>query len=73
MLQEKVMLNSRLDKIYEDKIDGRITQDFYDIKFKEYNERVEKLTTDIASYERANINYYEFGLKILELAKNAPR
>jgi site-specific DNA recombinase len=73
MLQEKAMLNSRLDKIYEDKIDGRITQDFYDKKFKEYTERVEKLTTETANYERANINYYEFGLKILELANNAEK
>ncbi len=34
-------LVNRLDKLYDDKLDEKITQSFYDIKFKQYSEEKE--------------------------------
>ncbi len=71
MVSEKDRLKNRLDKMYEDHLDGKVSDPFYDQKFKEYSERMMGLEQKIAEHDRADINYYEFGQKILELAKNA--
>ena len=65
------MLKNRLDKMYEDRLDGRVTDEFYYSKYAEYKNRLDDLAERIASHNRADIGYYEFGRKILELSKNA--
>lgn len=71
LVREHSMLKNRLDKMYEDKLDGRVTDEFYDSKYSEYKNRLDNLAERIALHNKANISYYEFGRKILELAKNA--
>jgi hypothetical protein len=57
--------------MYEDKLDGRVSDEFYDSKYAEYKNRLDDLAERIALHNKADISYYEFGRKILELAKNA--
>ncbi len=71
LVKEHALLNSRLDRMYEDHLDQKITDQFYNQKFAEYKTRLAALETKVAKHDRANINYYEFGHRILELAKNA--
>ncbi len=71
IVREHSMLKNRLDKMYEDKLDGRVTDDFYDSKYAEYKIRLDDLEERIALHNRADLGYYEFGRKILELSKNA--
>jgi site-specific DNA recombinase len=71
LVREHSMLNNRLDKMYEDKLDGRLSDEFYDSKYAEYKKRLDDLAERIASHNKADINFDEFGRKILELAKNA--
>jgi site-specific DNA recombinase len=73
MLAEKTRLKQRLDRMYEDRLDGKITGAFYDEKRGEYETRIADLDIKIAKHDRADINYYDFGLRILELAKNAKK
>lgn len=73
MLAEKTRLKHRLDKMYEDRLDDKITEDFYEQKRKEYTDRIEDLDIKIAKHDRADINYHEFGLRILELSRNAKK
>jgi site-specific DNA recombinase len=71
LVREHSMLKNRLDKMYEDKLDGRVSDEFYDSKYTEYKSRLDDLTERIALHNKADTGYYEFGRKILELAKNA--
>ncbi len=61
----------RLEAIYEDKIDGKITADFYEKKFKEYSEDKENALNKLEKLSNNNIQYYEAGYAIHELALKA--
>lgn len=68
---EKSKLQNRLSVLYEDKLDRVIAEDFYNQKFEEYSQKIKDLDTLISKYTYADIDYYQFGSKTLELAKNA--
>jgi DNA invertase Pin-like site-specific DNA recombinase len=61
----------RLETIYEDKIDGKITQEFYDRKFQEYTKEKEEVTGLLKKLDEGNSKYYEVGFAIHELASKA--
>ncbi|MEI6042470.1 MAG: recombinase family protein [bacterium] len=61
----------RLEAIYEDKIDGKISIDFYNKKFTEYTKENEEATKLLVKASKGNIKYYESCFKIHELASNA--
>ena len=71
MVREQSTLKNRLDRLYEDRLDGKVTDAFYDQKAKEYTARLETLERSIAQHNRADVDYYDFGVKILELAEKA--
>jgi len=73
MLAEKMKIRNRLDRMYEDRLDGKIAEEQYDRRFNEYTERMNELEKSISKHDRADVNYYDFGLRILELAKNAEK
>jgi site-specific DNA recombinase len=61
----------RLEKIYEDKIDGTITQEFYSKKFKEYTEQKEDAIEKLKKLNEDNKRYYQTGFALHELALKA--
>lgn len=69
--EEKQKLEERLDNLYEDKLDGEITKEFYQAKFKEYSDRIKDLNEKISKHTLASIDYYKLGTSILELAQKA--
>lgn len=73
MLAEKLRLKHRLDRMYEDRLDEKVAEDFYEQKRKEYTDRIEDFDIKIVKHDRADINDHEFGVRILELAKNAKK
>lgn len=73
LMRERSRLKARLDRMYEDRLDGKITEEFYDAKFNEYTARLEQVELDMKQHDQADVNYYDFGVKILELAKNAQK
>lgn len=68
---EKKRLEKNMDALYEDKLDGTITKEYYEKKVKEWEERIADLDGKIAKYAKANLNYYKIGSSILELANRA--
>lgn len=62
---------SRLDAMYVDKLDGRISQDVYDRKSDEWRREQHDILRQIQMHENANTSYFEEGVRILELSQNA--
>lgn len=61
----------RLEAIYEDKIDGKITPEFYTRKFAEYTKDKEDAVESLKKLNEGNTKYYEAGFAIHELASRA--
>lgn len=64
-------LQHRLDQIYLDKLDGKIAEDFWRERHDAWRKEQEEVRAAIQRHERANVNYYEEGVGILELAQQA--
>jgi len=65
------LIIQRLDKLYDDKLDGKISEEFYERKFKQYSKEKEEIESAIKRHERANLKYYELGLNLYELSQRA--
>ena len=64
-------LQSLLDRAYEDKLAGKITEEFWERKSREWNAELLDIEHQIKAHRNANLNYYETGAQILELANRA--
>ena len=61
----------RLESLYEDKLDGKISGETYDRLFKQYTQQKEEAVREIARLNKGNKRYYEAGYAIHELAAKA--
>ena len=61
----------RLEKMYEDKLDGVISKDFYLLKRAQYEEERDRIDYHLSQHSNANLNYLDTGVDLLELAKRA--
>ena len=61
----------RLEAIYEDKIDKKITPEFYNRKFAEYTKEKDEATEALKKLNEGNTKYYEAGFALHELALRA--
>ena len=68
-------INSQLERIkqrmrvmYDDKLDQRITADFYDEKVQRFEEEKEVLLNSLKNLEADNTEYYRVGFAVHELA-----
>ncbi len=64
-------INKRLSTIYDDKVDGVISIDFYNQKFEEYVEKKEKILEQINKLEDSTNDFYKKAVAIHELAYRA--
>ncbi len=71
LVGEHTRLQKRMDAMYEDRLDRRISETDYDRRFSDYTKQLQEMEEKISKYNKANVSYYEFGRKILELAENA--
>ena len=69
--KQREKLQVRIDAMYEDKLDGRITQEFYDRKSNLWREEQENILRKIEKHQNANRTYLNEGVRLLELAQNA--
>ena len=63
----------RLEAIYEDKIDKKITPEFYNRKFLEYTKDKEEALEALKKVNDGNTKYYQAGFAIHELALKASK
>jgi hypothetical protein len=64
-------LQHRLDQMYVDKLDGKISQEFYDQKSIEWRNEQTAILRKIEKHQNANTSYIDEGIKILELSNRA--
>ena len=57
--------------MYEDKLDGRIGNDFFDAKATEMRAVQTVIIRDLEAHQTANCSYIEEGVQLLELAHRA--
>jgi hypothetical protein len=60
-----------MDKLYDDKLDEKITQEFYNRKFKQYSKEKDELTETIKRHSSASTGYLNLGINIYELSQRA--
>ena len=65
------LILQRLDRLYDDKLDGKITEVFYQRKAKQYSEEKEEISSAIQRHSNANIKYYELGINLYELSQRS--
>ena len=64
-------IQNRIDRAYEDKLDGRIDAAFFDRKAGEWRAEQDRLLQSIAGHQQANQSYMVEGILLLELANRA--
>ncbi len=66
-------IDTRLDLIYNDKLDGKITEEFYEKKYQEFNAEKIDLEKKLGKYGKTNNTLnYEKSIKLHRLAIEAP-
>ncbi|RLC33154.1 hypothetical protein DRH14_05345 [Candidatus Shapirobacteria bacterium] len=71
LTEEREKYTKRLEKIYIDKLDGRITDDEYDKFYQLFREKVAEIDTRLEMLQEAEDNYYVSAKYLLELANRA--
>jgi site-specific DNA recombinase len=69
---EHLKLKNRIDQMYLDKLDGEIDEDFYREHVSKWREEQETILDRIKRHQHADQNYIEQGIKLLDVARNAP-
>ncbi len=69
--QQIKRLQNRLDQSYLDKLDGKIAEELWQIKTKEWSCEKENLSIKLLAAQKADMHYLENAEFILELCKNA--
>lgn len=64
-------IHERLNNMYVDKLDGLIDSAFYQKKFAEWKSQQERIREQIARHEKAEHNYLNEGIRLLELSQRA--
>ncbi len=64
-------LDQRLDALYDDKLDKKITPEFYEKKYKEWTTERSDLMESLENIGEANNAYYQTGFAVHELALKA--
>ncbi len=68
---QHALLQRRLDTMYEDKLDGRVDEAFFDRKAAEWRAEQARLLQAIEAHNSADQTYMDEGVRLLELAGRA--
>ncbi len=71
-LNRKISIaKSKLDVLYEDRLAQRITAEKYDQKKNQINQEIQQLTATWDKFNKNEVNYFDFGISLIELANKA--
>lgn len=65
------ILQNRIDNAYQDKLDGKISEEFWERQTKKWMFEKESLSIQLSQYQKKDTDYLKNANLILELAKNA--
>jgi DNA invertase Pin-like site-specific DNA recombinase len=69
--REHQRVQERVDRMYDDKLDGRIDNDFFDRKAAEFRAEQARINTDIAAHDAVMETYVDEGARLGDLARRA--
>lgn len=69
--QQQVSLRAKLDRVYEDRLEERISEELWTAKSAQLQEELRRVRTEMERHEAAGQAYESAGLQILELAQTA--
>jgi site-specific DNA recombinase len=69
--QQQMLLRSKLDRVYEDRLSDAIPEELWNAKSTELQEELRRVRTQMERHEHASEAYEATGLQILELAQTA--
>ena len=69
--QRHLAVQGKLDRAYDDRLAGNITDEMWTRKSQEWQRELEDIRRETSRHDRASADYSVTGSKILELAKNA--
>ena len=64
---QKQKPRERIDKIYLDKLDGKISEDFWPDRYNKWTQDLFAIQNAITAHEKTNINFIEMGTKFLKI------
>jgi len=64
-------MQGRLDRLYDDKLDEKISSAFYERKAREYSAEKETIAESIQKHSRASDKYCELGIYLYEFSQKA--
>lgn len=67
--EQYLKIKNRLDVLYDDKVDGLVTKEQYEVKREQYEEQLNNIVDAKQRHNKANINYLKLGMNIFELAQ----
>ena len=70
--KQRELLKQRLDRLYDDKLDGKITLEFYQKKFKQYSDQLKSIDKSLGNHTNASIKYFELGMNFYKLSQRSP-
>ncbi len=69
--KEHQKLQDRIDAMYVDKLDGKVSQEFFDRKNNEWRAEQADILRKIEKHQNANYSYMDEGVRLLELIQKA--
>ena len=69
--QQQLLIRAKLDRAYDDRLSGRISDELWNTKSAELESELQRVRGEMASNERASRDYEATGVQILELAQGA--
>jgi len=67
--QQQLLLRSKLDRVYEDRLSDQIPEELWTAKSVELQQELRRVRTEMERHEIASQAYETAGLQILELAR----
>lgn len=64
-------IEGRFEKIYDDKLDGKITEEFYNKQFKRYTKEKEEIAESLNKQSQNSNKFYQLSMNIYDLAQRA--
>ena len=65
------LVEQRFSTIYDDKVDGKITESFYNSKVQQYSQEKDQIRHELSKHSDANAKYYELATNIYDLSQRA--
>ncbi len=70
-MKYRTLGKTRLSKLYDDRLDGKIAADFYETKFAEYTKERDEIASHKQSHNSADTKYYESVSALYDISQRA--